>query len=64
MKGAESAVKWKEVQGHARQLSGKTCKGSKVQIIPRTNRTYREIKEREGHRDRAAGLARRAYLQV
>ena len=39
MKGAETAVKWKEVKGHARKLSGKTCKGSKVQIIPRTNRT-------------------------
>ena len=36
MKGAESAVKWK---GHAKKLSGKTCKESKVQIIPRTNRT-------------------------
>ena len=39
MKGAETAVKWKEAKGHARKLSGKTCKGSKVQIIPRTNRT-------------------------
>ena len=36
MKGAET---WKEVKGHARKLSWKTCKGSKVQIIPRTNRT-------------------------
>ena len=47
MKGAETAVKWKEVKGHARKLSGKTCKGSEVQIIPKTNRTWR-IKEREG----------------
>ena len=39
MKGAETAVKWKEAKGHARKLSGKTCKGSKIQIIPRTNRT-------------------------
>ena len=39
MKGAETAVKWKEVKGHARKLSGKTCKGSKVRIIPRTSRT-------------------------
>ena len=38
MKGAETAVKWKEAKGHARKLSGKTCKGSKVQ----TNRTSRE----------------------
>ena len=35
----ETAVKWKEVKGHARKLSGKTCKESEVQIIPRTNRT-------------------------
>ena len=27
MKGAETAVKWKEAKGHARKLSGKTCKG-------------------------------------
>ena len=39
MKGAETAVKWKEVKGHARKLSGKTCKESEVQIIPRSNRT-------------------------
>ena len=39
MKGAEAAVKWKEVKGHARKLSGKTCKGSKVRIVPRTSRT-------------------------
>ena len=38
MKGAETAVTWKEVKGHARKLLGKTCKGSKVQIIPRINR--------------------------
>ena len=37
MKGAETAVKWKEVRGHARKLSGKTCKES--EIIPRSNRT-------------------------
>ena len=37
MKGAETAVK--EVKGHARKLSGKTCKESEVQIIPRINRT-------------------------
>ena len=29
----------------ARKLSGKTCKGSKFQVIPRTNK---EMKEREG----------------
>ena len=39
MKGAETAVKWKEVKGHARKLSGKTCKGNKFRIIPRTSRT-------------------------
>ena len=43
-KGAETAVKWKEVKGHARKLSGKTCKGSEVQIIPTTHRTWRERK--------------------
>ena len=41
-KGAETAVKWKEVKGHARKLSGKTCKGSEVQITPTTHRTWRE----------------------
>ena len=48
MKGAETAVKWKEVKGHARKLSGKTCKGSEVQIIPKTNRTWRERKSKNG----------------
>ena len=38
MKGAETAVKWKEVKGHAGKLSGKTCKGSKVRVMPRTLR--------------------------
>ena len=38
MKGAETAVKWKEVKGYARKLPGKTCKESEVQIIPRSNR--------------------------
>ena len=72
MKGAETAVKCKEVKGYARKLSGKTCKGSEVPIIPKTNRIWRERKSKNGKgwwpavsrpptgRDRAAGQARRA----
>ena len=34
------------MKGHARKLSGKTCKGSEIQIIPKTNRTWRERKSK------------------